>query len=258
MRNNKIFWRTPPVALRPFIKQLFVVEATADHVDSHLPDTGAVMVLRFQGVCQLPDHRAAPQGAVTGLWETLRRHQHSQDYAAVIASFTAIGATAFLPQSLAEFTNTSCDLKNVLAHPAQIERLYEKVAQATDHAQRVQFVEKFLLTHLDASRVDSAMTAAVRMIKQTQGELRIAELARQCGLSQSALDRRFRRAVGVAPRRFASLVRLQTVMRLQEAGATLTTIAHAAGYYDQAHFIKDFKRITGAAPTAFFASSADH
>jgi AraC-like DNA-binding protein len=49
---------------------------------------------------------------------------------------------------------------------------------------------------------------------------------------------------------------MRNVVRLHEAGADLTTIAHAAGYCDQPHFIKDFKRFTGLAPGSFFAHAA--
>jgi AraC-like DNA-binding protein len=75
------------------------------------------------------------------------------------------------------------------------------------------------------------------------------------GLSQSALERRFRREVGASPKKCAALVRLRHVVRLRRAGVSLTDIAHAAGYADQPHFIKDFKRFTGQAPESFFATA---
>jgi transcriptional regulator GlxA family with amidase domain len=85
------------------------------------------------------------------------------------------------------------------------------------------------------------------------GANRIDELTRYIGLSQSALERRFRRIVGVSPKKFAFLVRLRNAVQLRVAGTNLTTVAHDAGYFDQSHFIKDFRRATtGSAPTAFF------
>lgn len=59
--------------------------------------------------------------------------------------------------------------------------------------------------------------------------------------------------VGVSPRKFVSLVRFRQVLQLRSTGADLTTVAHAAGYYDQPHCIKDCKRFTGQAPQVFFA-----
>jgi len=76
------------------------------------------------------------------------------------------------------------------------------------------------------------------------------------GLSQSALERRFRRNVGTSPRRFASILRLKNAVRLRAVGHDFTSIAHSAGYSDQSHFTNDFKRVTGLAPSAFFQQSS--
>jgi transcriptional regulator GlxA family with amidase domain len=84
---------------------------------------------------------------------------------------------------------------------------------------------------------------------------RIDALTRHIGLSQSALERRFKRVVGVSPKKFASMLRLQRAVRLHTPGTDLAELALAAGYYDQAHFNHDFRRATGHAPTAFFGPS---
>jgi AraC-like DNA-binding protein len=75
-------------------------------------------------------------------------------------------------------------------------------------------------------------------------------------LSQSALERRFRKVVGLSPKKFAALVRLRHAVRLRAGGADFTAVAHGAGYFDQAHFINDFRRVTGSAPDAFFRQAA--
>jgi AraC-like DNA-binding protein len=134
--------------------------------------------------------------------------------------------------------------------------LVDRLAGAPDHARRVRLVEDLLLTRVAQTQPDPLMSAAAAFIERTQGTIRIEEPTRRIGLSQSALERRFRRRVGTSPRRFASIVRLKNVVRLHEGGADLTTIAHAAGYCDQAHFIHDFKRFTGVPPAAYFARAA--
>ncbi len=251
--GTRILVQTPCEVLRPFVKRFLVVESTADHRDTHLPDTGLVAAFSFRGACRLDDGAEAPQAAVTGLWDTVRTHAHSRDHAAVIVSFTPTGAAALLPQPLEEFGNATADLDAVLGRRAGLDRLHDQLAGAASHAQRIRLVEDLLLAQAGGARPDPLVAAAVAWIERTQATMRIEELTRRIGLSQSALERRFRRIVGTSPRRFASLVRLQNVIRLRAAGADLTTIAHAAGYSDQPHFIKDFKRFTGLAPGAFFA-----
>jgi AraC-like DNA-binding protein len=247
-----VFVQMPCVALRPFIKRFFTVEFPSAHQDSHLPDTGPVAVFRFKGDCILDGGMHAPQTAFTGLRDSLRRHLHGRDSAAVLVAFTATGAEAFLRCSLDEVFNATVDMDDVLGQPAELKRIHDRLAGARNNAQRIRIVESFLLTRAVGARPDAFVSAAASRIEETRAMVRIEELARRVGLSQSALERRFRRAVGTSPRKFASIVRLQHVVRLRAAGNDFTTIAFAAGYCDQPHFIKDFKRFTGVAPESFF------
>lgn len=251
--QHTIISQLPCMALQPFVKRFLVVESTASHCDTHLPDTATVAAFRFQGDCRLANGDQAPRAAITGLWETTRTHMHSQDHAVVIATFTAAGAGAWLRQPLDALANTTTDLAAVLDRSARVDQLDEQLAAAPNHAARIRLVENFLLQHADPTRFDPAIQAAVALIAQAQTLVRVDELAQQIGLSQSALERRFRRLVGVSPRKFVSLVRFRKVLQLRSTGSDLTTVAHAAGYYDQPHFIKDFKRFTGQAPQTFFA-----
>src|SRR6202011_1617461 len=127
---------------------------------------------------------------------------------------------------------------------------------AIDHRRRIALVEHFLLTRLSVSRTDPLIPAAVAWLEQGQISQRMDDLTRYIGLSQSALERRFRRVVGVSPKKYASLMRLRRAVRLQATGVDLTTVAHSAGYFDQSHFIKDFRRATGSAPSFFFNRSS--
>lgn len=248
--------RLPCPVLRPFIKRFLIVEASAPHQDVHLPETGFVAAFRFRGSCLLGDGMPAPTVALTGLWDGPRTHVHAPDYGVVIATFTATGAAAFLRRPVNEFTNTTADLALLLGKTSTLTSLSEQIATATSHATRLQLVSTFLHAYLTERQPDPEVSQAVVLIEQSQARLRMDALAYQVGLSQSALERRFRRHVGVSPRTYASLVRLHHVVRLQATGADFTTIAHAAGYTDQAHFNKDFKRFAGLAPSAFFAQPA--
>ncbi|HEV8578933.1 MAG TPA: helix-turn-helix domain-containing protein [Thermoanaerobaculia bacterium] len=251
--DTLILVQEPREALRPFVRRFLVVESTAARCDAHLPDTGFVAAFRFRGDCRLNGGPQAPRAAITGLWDTLRTHVHSRDHAVVIAAFTATGAAALLRQPLEELANATADLDAVLGGSAGLDRLHEQLAEAASHEERIRLVEDLLLAQAGDARPDPLVAAAVGLIERRQAMMRIEELARRIGLSQSALERRFRRLVGSSPRKFASLVRLRNVVRLREAGGDLTTIAHAAGYCDQPHFIKDFKRFTGLAPGSYFA-----
>src|SRR5258708_21464194 len=112
----------PHPALRPFIQRFLVVEFPALHRDVHLPDTSPVAAFSFRGRCRIDGDRWAPLAAFTGLRETLRAHEHCHEHAVLLATFTPVGAAAFLRPSLEEFTGTTADLAGILDRPAELDR----------------------------------------------------------------------------------------------------------------------------------------
>jgi methylphosphotriester-DNA--protein-cysteine methyltransferase len=65
------------------------------------------------------------------------------------------------------------------------------------------------------------------------------------------LERRFKAIVGTTPKKFASIVRFNTVLRDLDSAKSLTDICYEHGFFDQAHFIKDFRHYTGDTPESF-------
>lgn len=72
-------------------------------------------------------------------------------------------------------------------------------------------------------------------------------------VSQSTLERRFRSIIGTTPKKFASIVRFKQALSHYKPQASLTDLGYEAGFYDQAHFIREFKSFTGETPEQFFA-----
>jgi AraC-like DNA-binding protein len=248
----KVFIQGPCEALRPFVKQFLVVEFPMTHKDSWLPVTGMLAGFPFRGHCILEGKTKVSVAAVTGLSDRARHYEHSENSGVVLAAFTAPGAAALLRHPVDEFFNGAAALDDILGNSTQLNLIHEQLAEAQNHARRIQIVEKFLVARIANARPDTFVSAALSKIEEAQGMVRIENLARRVGLSQSALERRFRKMTGTSPKKFASIVRLRHVVRLRASGADLTSIAFAAGYSDQSHFINDFKQITGLTPKSFF------
>lgn len=70
--------------------------------------------------------------------------------------------------------------------------------------------------------------------------------------SQDTIEKRFRRAVGMTPKHYARLSRLRYAAALFRPGMCFTDLALDAGYFDQSHFIRDVKAVTGETPRQFF------
>jgi hypothetical protein len=135
-RVVQVFEQVPEPALRPFIKRFMVVQFPSLHRDAHLPDTSPVAAFSFRGGCRIDGDRWAPPAAFTGRRETLCSPEHCHDHAVPLATFTPVGANAFLRPSLEEFTGTTTDLAGLLGRPEELDRLHEQLAgaQNTDDA----------------------------------------------------------------------------------------------------------------------------
>lgn len=100
------------------------------------------------------------------------------------------------------------------------------------------------------------VSEAVLRIKSSFGEIGIKSLAEDLGVSQSSLERGFRSRVGLSPKEYVGLVRFRNIFRFYNSSSSLTELALEAGYYDQAHFIREFKKKTGFSPKQWFRQNA--
>ncbi|MBL7698003.1 MAG: AraC family transcriptional regulator, partial [Chitinophagaceae bacterium] len=133
----------------------------------------------------------------------------------------------------------------------KVEQVEEKLAIALSDGERVRIVEIFLGEQLRKKVEDQLIIRAVTLIYSTRGSIRIKELLQQLHISQSAFEKRFRRLVGTSPKKFASIVRFNTVLKDLGKEKSLTEICYDNNFFDQAHFIKDFKQYTGDSPENF-------
>ncbi len=92
---------------------------------------------------------------------------------------------------------------------------------------------------------------ATALIEAYGGQIKVGEVASILNVSTRALERQFSKILGITPKHFIRLVRFQkAVERLKKISKieNLADIAHDSGYFDQSHFIKDFKSLSGQLP----------
>ncbi|HET8643961.1 MAG TPA: helix-turn-helix transcriptional regulator, partial [Vicinamibacteria bacterium] len=104
-----------------------------------------------------------------------------------------------------------------------------------------------------AQALDAAVMRAVFAILEARGQVAVSELARGAGLSERHLRRRFVRAVGLSPKELARVWRLRASLldALASPQRRWVELAAACGYADQAHLVKEYKRLSGLAPEAY-------
>ncbi|MFZ6013396.1 MAG: helix-turn-helix domain-containing protein, partial [Bacteroidota bacterium] len=113
-----------------------------------------------------------------------------------------------------------------------------------------------LIGKLKTQRLDPLVFHAAEKIRLGQGGIRVKELMETLPISRDAFEKKFRRIVGTSPKQFSNIIRMRTLLEKGKGNKSLTDLAYEAGYFDQSHFIKDFKLFTGQTPSQFFKSPA--
>ena len=126
----------------------------------------------------------------------------------------------------------------------------KSILECTNHIEMFEQVEKVFLDSL-LTRNLQTITQAVDIIEDNAGDIKLSELADHFQLSDRALREQFHKYIGCAPKEFIRLVQLKKAIKhLSFTNESLTDIAYQNNYFDQAHFINSFKKITGKSPKA--------
>jgi AraC-like DNA-binding protein len=171
--------------------------------------------------------------------------------------FRPSGPLALVRVPLAELTNVVIDLDLVVG--PSIERLRQRLVETPRLERRFQLLERYLMERLAPARAPRADVGhAVGRLIRTGGLVRIRALSAEIGVSQKHLIHLFREQVGLSPKRFARIVRLNSVLKEMSAASASALrrpdwadLAVRFGYYDQPHFVREFREFTGTTPAGF-------
>ena len=169
--------------------------------------------------------------------------------------FTPTGLHALFGIPLHHTVDTAVPAEDLIG-TGMIRRLHDRLAAAPGHAARAALCDATLLAHRDlrgSTARSSIAGRAVAAIEHGRGTASIADLSAAAGLSPRQLRRVFETEVGMAPKLYARIVRLDAALAARRAspGRPWTDIAHDLGWFDQAHLDKDFRALAGSTPTDF-------
>jgi AraC-like DNA-binding protein len=122
-------------------------------------------------------------------------------------------------------------------------------------------LEAFLLRQVQRTlEPDRLVAFAVHQLQHSPQFLAIRDLASMIGITQKHLISKFERVVGLRPKSFARVCKFQRVVNLieQQNNIEWSAVASDCGYYDQAHFIKEFQAFSGLNPSAYVAQRGDY
>jgi AraC-like DNA-binding protein len=170
-------------------------------------------------------------------------------------------AVRFYPYGFANFVSTPTKQLANKETPVELlfgekpsKELRQNIIRATDTRRRIEIVEDFLLDKLnDKANIDKIVKTTIDTILLTKGSTAINTILKDDLSKRRQLERKFIKKVGISPKQLGKVIRLQTALKmlLNRQSENLTEIAYESEYYDQAHFIKDFKEFTGTTPKEF-------
>jgi AraC-like DNA-binding protein len=245
--------RAPHPALRPHVRTLTAWhEVSAAPVRRReLPGARIVLVVSFGPSLRIDGEPFTSFSA--GLGDAPALTEHAGLGYGIQAYLSPLGARRFFGMPMSELSGRVVELEDLLGAAAR--ELAERLATTPDWPTRIDRFERAI-----AERVLAAPPAAPELewawqrLVATDGAVPVAELAAELGWSRRHLAVRFRSELGMAPKALARLLRFERAVKRLRAGDELADLALDAGYYDQAHFNRDFRAFAGTTPTEYLAA----
>lgn len=245
-------------ALRPFIEHYWFVSPDAGapldlRVDVFV-DARADLVFNFGA----PYTRTVPGGASRRVRRSnldaqrlrpLRIVQRG-DVRLCGVRFHLGGLAPFALGSLHAFTDTTAPPHAALG--PGVRALEEQLQALQDLDARARALDAFFLQAMSLSPGQQRFALALAHLVETRGGATVGELSARAEVSARQVHRLFAQHLGIAPKAVASVLRFQSALRalMRDPGCTIATLAADCGYYDQSHFVRDFKRFSGGLPKA--------
>jgi len=173
----------------------------------------------------------------------------------------------FFPHAAIYFLNDKVDLFNNRVTDYRdvsnkiVSYLYARLLEAPTWRTRIGLVENFLLQKLSTSETRFKKIALVsNVMKEMQREDffdNIENVASRYGITSRYLQKLFLQYTGLTPKLYSKINRFQNSLKLvSRKDTSLTSVAYDCGYFDQSHFIREFKSFTGFTPSDYLSEGS--
>ena len=252
---------TPSGTLAPYIKYYLYLET--DHVGKFrmvsIPDIEMYFVFRPCKVVTRHCTFFLPKVFLGGIQDL-----YYDDFSYMYSSEEKKGfVVVFYPSAVYQLFGFKLgELANFIVHAdelmgAGIYDVWEKLKQLSDPQLMKQAADQYFSSFLPARyRHDPLTDRAIGLINSQQGMIRQQHICEQLCVTPRKLQRLFRENMGCTAKELLQIYRFNFVLREINhfSYSQLTQLSYLCDYFDQSHFIKDFKRVTGQRPKVFVAS----
>lgn len=251
----------PAFPLNKFIEAFIFFERVehAHTVDRFLPNGDTEILIDFHDAPQfiydndsLKEIQACRHVWASGLRSEPITIPSGNGASMMVISFKKGMSAPFFPFPMDEIRDSVVDAD--LIWGSDFGDLREALLDVRDVDRRFVMVEQFLFARFRSKlELNPCVAFAVGEMIERPDALNIRRMNEKIGYSQKHFTEMFRKQVGVTPKSYLKIMRFQKAVRSIDAADAIDwgSIAHECGFYDQAHFINDFKHFSGFTPEQY-------
>lgn len=253
---------TPIDALKPYVVQywqgIYYGNASTALYQKILPSCYIDFILHLSDArCQVQINsvwQLSPIFYLSGFWTTPLDIQFWDKVETFNIRFKPEAMDYLFGIPAAEFLNDPNNLEDVFG--PSFSSFCLKLEALKTVNERIKLTDEYLLTRLRKTKNQPCYVyIASELIRRLNCEISVDTLSKEVCISPRQLEREFKNKLGISPKTYMRMARLNHVQQivLQQPNVSLAQLSYLSGYSDQAHFVKDFKKLTGQLPSVYIA-----
>lgn len=250
----------PTESLSKYIQLIWISESESSDdfyaKEKILPDGIVEIVFHFRGTFIIHNSNGEkikqPKGFAVSQMRKFIEIESNRATGFVSVRFYPWGAHHFFKEPISNFLDNTIDIKNLWKDDYQI--ILQRIKKVCND-EKVDIIQEFLSDCLLQNKKNSIkIDNAIKLIRKTKGQDSIDQICNKTNLTYKQLERKFLATIGTTPKVFSRTTRfLHLCHHLKEyENKNMTQLTYDFDYYDQAHFIKDFRTFTGLTPKEYY------
>jgi len=254
----------PTKELSPYIKHYLFLESegTASKKLRLFSDGNTGMVLTFRGNLISNTHSTStlnyPNSFLYGQISTFRDLYLAEKTSIIIVVFQPYGFNHLLGIYANEIRESIIAAEDIFGSKNSL--LYEKLSEASYLETKIQILNVFFIKQAAKKKLSNQnlIHPTLNYIMKNKGAVTVNHLVKYTGYSERHIERIFKECIGLNPKKFGNIVKLHfflNLLKYKSSQSNITDLCYEAGYVDQSHLIKEFKKYTGITPTQYLNNS---
>ncbi len=261
-----VLFHQPVVLLRTYVQFIVYSEYKPPHeIDRLIPDGTVNLIIELGELPQYiyDNDDLSEKSKHTGVWlsgiQTEYLSISSANRGMIVIQFHPSGAHPILHIPVKELSNLVVDAGLILGD--SIYELRDRMLEEPSIGKRIDLAENWLLGRVTEQSIpESVVQYAVEQTLQNPSEINIELLIKKIGYSHRHFVQLFKRFVGISPKQYQRIVRFNKVLESINRGECINwaKLSLECGYYDQAHFVKEFKSFSGLNPKEYLIEKGEY